>query len=190
MVSLVIALQPTFQQLQSAQAELDCKRLPRCHLKAFQMKIAKSQMMRGPYLHYSELHNKGAYLVAQVVKNLPVMLEAWVWSLGWEDPLEKGMATHSSILAWEIPWTEEPGGLQSMRSQSWTHWATNTFTHQRKPLESLKQGTYDLVRCDFPKWHYDYRRERLGEDSELECYKLNRDLGHPVSLELLEGETL
>ena len=49
--------------------------------------------------------------MAQLVKNLPVMRETWVRSLGWEDPLEKGVATHSSILAWEISWTEEPGGL-------------------------------------------------------------------------------
>ena len=49
------------------------------------------------------------------------MREAWVWSLGWEDLLEKGMATHSSILAWVIPWTEEPGGLQSMESQRVGH---------------------------------------------------------------------
>ena len=53
-------------------------------------------------------------MVAQMVKNLPAMQEAWVLSLGWEDPLEKGMATHSNILAWRIPWTEEIGGLQSM----------------------------------------------------------------------------
>ena len=53
----------------------------------------------------------GASLVAQLVKNLPVMQETWVEPLDWEDPLEKGMATHSSILAWKIPWTEEPGGL-------------------------------------------------------------------------------
>ena len=58
----------------------------------------------------------GASLVAQVVKNLPEMQEAWVPSLGWENSLEKGMATHSSILAWRIPWTEEPGGLQFMGS--------------------------------------------------------------------------
>ena len=56
-----------------------------------------------------------ASLVAQMVKNLPAMWETWVQPLGWEDPLEKGMATHSSILAWKIPWTEEPGGLQSMK---------------------------------------------------------------------------
>ena len=52
-------------------------------------------------------------LVAQTVKRLPTMLETWVKSLGWEDVLEKEMATHSSILAWKIPWMEEPGGLQS-----------------------------------------------------------------------------
>ena len=49
--------------------------------------------------------------MAQMVKNLPAMQEPWVWSLGWEGPLEEGMATHCSILAWRTPWTEEPGGL-------------------------------------------------------------------------------
>ena len=52
-----------------------------------------------------------------MVKNPPAMQEMWVRSLGGEDPLEEGMATHSSILAWRIPWTEEPGGLQSIESQ-------------------------------------------------------------------------
>ena len=56
-----------------------------------------------------------------MVKNLPAMQDTRVQSLGQEDPLEKGMATHSSILAWEIPWTEEPGGLQSMGSQRVGH---------------------------------------------------------------------
>ena len=56
-------------------------------------------------------------LMAQMGKNLPVMQETWVQSLGQGDPLEKGMATSSSILAWKIPWTEESGGLQSMGSQ-------------------------------------------------------------------------
>ena len=58
-----------------------------------------------------------AFLVAQSVKNLPAMWEMWVLLLGWEDPLEKEMATHSSILAWDILWTEEPGGLQSVGPQ-------------------------------------------------------------------------
>ena len=59
--------------------------------------------------------------MAQTVKNLPVVQGIQVQSLGWEEPLEKGMVTHSSILAWEIPWTEEPGGLQSMGSQRVGH---------------------------------------------------------------------
>ena len=63
----------------------------------------------------------GASLVAQSVKNLPVVQETWVLSLGWEDPLQKEMVTHSSILAWKISWTEEPGGLQSMGSQRIGH---------------------------------------------------------------------
>ena len=62
-----------------------------------------------------------ASLVAQTVKNLPAIQKTWVQSLGWEDPLEKRMATHSSILAWRIPWTEEPGKIQSMGSQRLGH---------------------------------------------------------------------
>ena len=66
-----------------------------------------------------------AYLVAQMLKNLPEVQETWIWSLGQEDPLEKGMATHSNIPAWRTPWTEEPGGLESMGSQKVRHnWAT------------------------------------------------------------------
>ena len=60
---------------------------------------------------FFELGSGGSSLVAQMVKNLPAMIETCVQFLGWEDPLEKGMATHSRILAWRIPWTEEPGGL-------------------------------------------------------------------------------
>ena len=71
----------------------------------------------------------GASLVAQMVHNLLVMLETWVWSLGQEDTLEEDMATHSSILAWRIPWTEEPGRLQSTGSQRIRHdWVTKHST--------------------------------------------------------------
>ena len=64
-----------------------------------------------------------------VVKILPAMQELQVWSLGWEESLEKGMATHSSILAWKIPWTEEPGGLQSKDSQRVGHnWCNSACT--------------------------------------------------------------
>ena len=59
--------------------------------------------------------------MAQLVKNLPPMWETWVRPLGWEDPLEKGKATHSSILAWKIPWREEPGRLESMGSHRLGH---------------------------------------------------------------------
>ena len=69
----------------------------------------------------------GASLVAQMVKNISAMQETQVWSLGWEDPIEKGMTTHSSILAWRILWTDEPGRLQSMVLQRAGHdWVTNT----------------------------------------------------------------
>ena len=74
-------------------------------------------------------------LVAQRLKYLPAMRETWVRSLGWEDPLEKEMATHSSILAWRIPWTEEPGGQQSTGSQRVGHDRTT----------SLKGQTYSVL---------------------------------------------
>ena len=65
----------------------------------------------------------------RIKENLPAMQETWVWFLGWEDPLVKEMATHSSIIAWKSPWTEEPGELQPMGSQRVRHdWATNTTT--------------------------------------------------------------
>ena len=58
--------------------------------------------------------------MAQLVKNLPAVQDTWVQSLGWEDPLKEELMTHSSILAWEILWTEESGGLQSLAAKSWT----------------------------------------------------------------------
>ena len=72
---------------------------------------------------------RGASLVAQTLKNLPAMRETCVLSLDWEDPLEKKMAKHSSILAWRIPWKEEPDGLQSVGLHRVRHnWTTYTFT--------------------------------------------------------------
>ena len=70
-------------------------------------------------------------LVAQTVKKQPAVQETWVLSLGWEDPLEEGMATHSSILAWRIPWTEKPDGLQS---QSWIRLSNLAQHKQDRPL--------------------------------------------------------
>ena len=72
-------------------------------------------------INYPSIAHAWASLVAQSVKNPPAVWETWVRTLGWEDPLEEGMATHSSILAWGIPWTEEPDGLQATESQkNWT----------------------------------------------------------------------
>ena len=79
------------------------------------------------YSNYVSVGMWGASLVAQMVKRLPTMWETWVRSLGWQDLLEKEMVTHSSILAWRIPWTEEPGRQQPMGSQRVRHdWVTNT----------------------------------------------------------------
>ena len=77
-----------------------------------------------------------------MVKNRPVMLETWVRSLGQEDPLEKGMATHSSLLAWRIPCTEEPGGLQSMGLQRvWHHWSDLACTRTKSNTALLLMKT-------------------------------------------------
>ena len=77
--------------------------------------------------------------MAQTVKNVPAIWETQVWSLGGVDPLEKGMATHSSILAWRIPWTEELGRLQSMGSQRVRHdWATETHTWERQIIAFIE----------------------------------------------------
>ena len=73
-----------------------------------------------------------ASLVAQMVKGLPAIWETWARSLGWKDSLEKEMATHSSILAWEIPWTEDPGRLQSIAvAKRWTRLSDFTFLFLR-----------------------------------------------------------
>ena len=88
---------------------------------------------RAHYLHPNSLFHfslveHGHNLVTQAVKNLPAIQDTRVQSLSWENPLEKEMATHSSILAWRIPWTEEPGRLQSMGSQRVRYdWVTNTL---------------------------------------------------------------
>ena len=75
-----------------------------------------------------KIFDSWAFLVAQLVKNPPAMREIWVWSLAWEDPLEKGKATHSSILAWRIPWTIQPKGSQRVR-QDWVTFTFNCFEY-------------------------------------------------------------
>ena len=69
-----------------------------------------------------------ASLVAQIVKNLPAMQDTWIRPVGWDDPVEKGMATHSSVLGWGIPWTEEPGGLCGLKESDVTEQLTLVFT--------------------------------------------------------------
>ena len=78
------------------------------------------------------------------------MQETWIWPLGWEDPLEKGMATHCNILAWSIPWTKEPGGLESMGSQRVGQgWATNILP----PCPSPNPGVHPSS-CAFSRWYH------------------------------------
>ena len=97
-----------------------------------------------------------ASLVAQMVKRLPTMEETWVQSLGREDLLEKEMATQSSILAWKIPWTKEPGRLQPMGSQRVRHdWATSlhySLTHETTLHNQVRTGFFKLI-SKF--WHFD-----------------------------------
>ena len=95
----------------------------------------------------------GTSQVVQMVKNLPAMQETWVWSLGWEDPLEKEMATHSSILAWRIPWAEKSGRLQSMGLQRVGHdWATNTYSYvpSERPVANIVAASSREGRSSFP----------------------------------------
>ena len=82
-----------------------------------------------------------------VVKNPSAKQETWVWSLGQEDPLQKEMATQSSMLVWEFPWTEEPGMLQSMGFQSWTKLSTCIHTHMnlRKQKDNLELENIDKL---------------------------------------------
>ena len=88
--------------------------------------LPKNVIEKCKYLNYSSSSSGSA------VKNLPAMQESRLQSLGWKDPLEEGMATHSSILAWQIPWPEEPGGLQCIGSQSRTRlkWSCTQTIHR------------------------------------------------------------
>ena len=81
--------------------------------------------------------------MAQRLKHLPALRETWVQFLGREDPLEKELATHSSVLAWRIPWTKEPGGLQSTGSQRVGHDFTFTFSHPR----CLENASFRAMPC-------------------------------------------
>ena len=100
-----------------------------------------------------------ASLIAQLVKNLPAMQETQLRSLGQEDPLEKKIATHSSILTWRIPWTEEPGGLKSMGSQRVRHdflpFSSRPYSFKLYVEASISSGkpSWDLGRDPFLRLH-------------------------------------
>ena len=98
-----------------------------------------------PYSYMKAIRKTRASLVARMVKNLPAVQETWVQSLGWEDPLEEGMTTHSSILAWRIPWTEELAGYNPCsRKESDTTERLSTAQGRQSKLNvySLKQKLY------------------------------------------------
>ena len=145
---------------------------------------------------YIQLHvhriRAWASLVAQMVKNLPADQETRVWSLGQGDPLEKAMATHSSVLAWRIPWIEEPGGLQSMGSQRAEHnGATNTFTfHSHITL----MYSMPIIFLSFPFLHrqqFHHLREAGTETTaaamtNLDSLLKSRDITLPTKVRLVK----
>jgi len=105
-----------------------------------------------------------------MVKNLPAMQQTWVWSLGQEDPLEKENATHSSILAWEIPWTEEPAGLQSM-----DHKESDTVEQIIFSLSHTHEGM-----CLHKHLHMNIHRNLIRIESEI----------NPSVQEQVNGQTI
>ena len=110
-----------------------------------------------------------ASLVAQRLKRLPTTQETWVWSLGREDPLDKEMATHSSILARRIPWREEPGRLQSTGSQRVGHdWATS-LSLGRLGWEDLQVRWLDHSKCNVEKWMNGARLEAVQFSHSVVC---------------------
>ena len=127
----------------------------------------------GPVLIYLFIYLYRASLLAEKVKNPPAMQENLVWSLDWEDPLEKGMATYSSTLAWRIPWREEPVGLQSTGSQRDGHWACVHI------LERIRRKNWYLeVKCyrDSNNHHKTLKYVALDVDGVLNEEEMWSDL--------------
>ena len=129
--------------------------------------------------------------MAQTVKNLPAMQEIQVQSLGWEDPLEKRMATDSSILAWRIPWTEAPGGLQSMGSPRVRHSLATNARHKSNATEAKLGQEIETLQRGFQE--ADTRRHfRPMEMANglCKCTKISRELnlGDRGCLASLENE--
>ena len=109
---------------------------------------------------------KGASLVSQTVKKLLTMKVTWVWSLGWENPLEKGMATHFSVLAWRIPWTEEP--VAQVGSQRVRHnWVINTHTYI---INSFAYNSMAVIYCNSVAGHITYLASRKTGEYNIYLY--------------------
>ena len=154
----------------------------------------KSYKLRWALVHRTSL-------VAQMVKNLPAVQETKVRSLGQEDPLEKEMATHSSILAWRVPWAEEPDGLQSMGSQRVGHnWATSTFPFTRPvwlvsiswEMKGHRHREDDYVkRRQKLEWCY-HRPRSVWQDTRREeppwRFQRDHDPADPLILDFQTGE--
>ena len=118
-----------------------------------------------------------------MVKNLPARQETWIQSLGWEDSLEKGMATHFSTLAWRIPWTEEPGGLQSMGSHRVGYdWATDIeYTCIKTDISSSLEGNTYISHCWFFFMFFFFFRIYYREGRKLFLNK-KLELYYPVQV--------
>ena len=136
-----------------------------CHCLLRETQCNPSQITKGIF-HRIRTKNF-TICMTQMVKNLLAIQVTRVWFLSWEDPLEKEMATHSSILAWRIPWTEEPGGLQSMGSQRIRHnWATNTHTHTHTQKRQRPWTAKAILRKKKQTYVYQgmrARRDKLGD---------------------------
>ena len=137
-----------------------------------------------------------ASLVAQTINNLPANQMTLVWSLGWEDPLEKEMATHSSILAWKIPWAEEPCGLQSMGLERVGHNRTTDTLTFRGKKESEKVGlklniqkTKIMASSPITSWQVDRETMETVTDFIFLGSKITADgdCGHEIKRRLLLG---
>ena len=126
-----------------------------------------------------------------MAKNLPASQETWVQSSGWKDPLVKRMVSYSSILAWKIPWIEEPGGLQSMGPQTVGHdWATNTHTHTHTYTHIWRsEGEPELESKINPIWYFStiYRDKGKTEEGGGETSERNQREACLVSLALKFG---
>ena len=128
-------------------------------------------------------------MVIQMVKNLPASLETQVWSLDWEDPLEEEMETHSRLLAWKIPWTEEPGGLQSMGSQRAGHDRAHlaTLTHMlqssTRNIHTLQNTTLEIhASC------YTWTMPRVTLMFIAELFMTDKRWQWPVSINRWRGQ--